>query len=84
MTNQQILYKYYSPSTTEIIGEMYGGRKSAQQQTFISINKKSLILTKDGDAFYYIWGWPGPDSNRYDFKDYGDTWAFTREELNNV
>jgi hypothetical protein len=29
----------------------------------------------------YIWGWPGPDYNFYKFSDYGETWAFTKEEL---
>ena len=36
---------------------------------------------KNADAFYYIWGWPGPDANIYYFKDYGITWAFNKEDF---
>lgn len=35
----------------------------------------------DGIGLYYVWGWPGPDFNRYYLYDYGRTWALTEEEI---
>lgn len=35
----------------------------------------------DGKGLYYVWGWPGPDFNRYFLSDYGKTWALTKEEI---
>ena len=31
----------------------------------ISIDKNNLKISKFGDSFIYIWGWPGPDYNIY-------------------
>ena len=45
------------------------------------IDKKDIKFCKNEDAFYYIWGWPGPDANLYYFKDYGITWAFNEEDF---
>ena len=33
------------------------------------------------EEFLFVWGWPGPDYNTYLRKDYGQTWAYTKEEL---
>jgi hypothetical protein len=33
------------------------------------------------DCFIYVWGWPGPDANIYEFKDYGKTWSFYKKDL---
>ena len=44
-------------------------------------NKKDIKFCTNADAFYYIWGWPGPDANLYYFKDYGITWAFNEEDF---
>lgn len=35
-------------------------------------------------SFFYQWGWTGQDWNHYYFKDYGITWAFTKEEVKKV
>lgn len=37
-------------------------------------------IGKDG-SLWYVWGYPGPDYNRYKVEDYGKTWALTKEEL---
>ena len=45
----------------------------------IKISKLEWFLDEEG--FYYIWGWPGPDCNRYTREDYGKAWAYTKEEI---
>ena len=68
--NQGTIYAY-----------MYGDKDSSNSD-IIKISASKLILdTKDNSCFIYIWGWPGPDSNIYYYKDYGITWAFTPWEL---
>ena len=47
----------------------------------IKIEVKDLKFAKDDSCFYYVWGWPGPDFNRYDMLTYGKGWALTREEI---
>ena len=62
---------------------MYGLHKSKDR--IIDIKTKEIsnfVFNWDGEpAFIYIWGWPGPDFNVYKMSDYGETWAFTKEEL---
>ena len=82
MTNQEIIKKYYSPQINNIYGYMYASENQRYGE-IISINKNDLKISKFGDSFIYIWGWPGPDYNIYYFKDYGYTWAFDKEELIN-
>lgn len=60
-------------------GEPYIGK---QKDKIIEIEKEDCSLSKDGNSLIYIWGYPGPDYNIYYFKDYGRTWAFSREEIN--
>lgn len=82
MNNRDILEWYFkSDDDAHIWGTMHGSTCSDELLT--NISKKELELTFDADEFIYIWGWPGPDYNRYKFADYGKTWAFTREELPN-
>lgn len=52
-----------------------------KDEPIIEISVKELRWFKDKTGFYYIWGWPGPDANRYTKEDYGESWAFTKEEL---
>lgn len=81
MDNREILTKYFTDEDIDHIwGTMYGSTNPTECITKIS--KQSLELTRDADAFIFIWGYPGPDCNFYEFSDYGKTWAFTREELN--
>lgn len=87
MNNQEILYKWYSPSIKSIFGFMYGQpyintNRGKEKDQIIEIPKKQIQLGKDGDCLIYIWGWPGPDGNIYKFKDYSITWAFSKEEIN--
>lgn len=51
------------------------------EDQIIEIKTSELEWFRDKTGFYYIWGWPGPDANRYEAKDYGKSWAFTKEEL---
>ena len=64
-----------------IWGEMYGRPCTDSDAIIIDIEKKSLHRTVNDDSVIYIWGWPGPDGNIYNYSDYGETWAFTPEEL---
>lgn len=87
MSNQKILLKWYSPSIPFIYGYMYGQpyintSHGLEKDKIIEIPKKQVQLGKNGDCLYYVWGWPGPDINLYMFEDYGKTWAFSREEIN--
>lgn len=80
MDNREILTKYFIDNNVNYIwGTMYG--TSNPTECITEISKQSLELTRDADAFIYIWGYPGPDYNLYKFTDYGVTWAFTRQEL---
>ena len=64
-----------------IWGEMYGRKRTDPNAIIIDIKKSELHKTKNDDSVIFIWGWPGPDANIYEFSDYGETWAFTKEEL---
>lgn len=81
MTNNEIRYKFYSPKT-KFYGTMYGGPYGKSEfDKILEIDKKDIKFCKNEDAFYYTWGWPGPDTNLYYFKDYGITWAFNEEDF---
>jgi len=58
-----------------IFGHMYGSKK----EKIIYIKKDELEIYDD--RFIEVWGWPGPDYTSYYYKDYGETWAFQKEEL---
>lgn len=51
------------------------------KEQIIEIDTNKLNWSKDHQIFYYIWGYPGPDLNRYTIETYGKGWAFTREEI---
>lgn len=55
----------------------------SREDQIIEIDTKDLKWSKDKATFYYIWGWPGPDFNTYELKDYGSAWAFTKDEVMN-
>ena len=81
MINNEIRYKFYSPKT-KFYGTMYGGPYGESEwDKILEINKKDIKFCQNADAFYYIWGWPGPDVNLYYFKDYGLTWAFNKNDF---
>ena len=58
---------------------MYG--LDISKDDVLPITKKGLDLSKDWNSFIFIWGMPGPDYNRYYFKDYGRTWVFDLEDF---
>ena len=51
------------------------------EEQLIEIKVNELEFAIDGHCFYYIWGWLGPDFNRYDLSTYGKGWALTKEEI---
>ena len=80
MTKEEILKWYNDEQSDTITGSMYG----FPTDRFIEIEKSSLILDKNNEAFIHIWGWPGPDFTLYYFKDYGKTWYIDSKEMTNV
>lgn len=81
MTNFEIYKKL--KEIGGIYGYMYGERTPSipidNDITFIA--QKELTIGKQADCFIYIWGYPGPDGNIYEFKDYGKTWSFNKNDL---
>lgn len=61
-----------------IWGIMYGGKRTKEDAIIIPIKKSELRKTVADDSVIYDWGWAG---NFYKYSDYGETWAFTPEEL---
>lgn len=59
----------------KILATMYGGKASIHNLITDMTILKSEVM-KDESGFYYIWGYPGPDSSMFLFSDYGITWAF--------
>ena len=64
-----------------IWGTMYGEHRTDKDALILPIKKSELHKTVSDNSIIYIWGWPGPDGNIYNYSDYGETWAFTPEEL---
>ena len=81
MTNAEIYTQLYN------IGGIYGYRYGRREKThsieedIIWIPQKTLSIGIHADCFIYVWGWPGPDVNLYNFKDYGKTWSFNKQDL---
>lgn len=51
------------------------------EDQIIEIKVSELEWFENKEGFYYIWGWPGPDYNRYTRDTYGKGWAYTKEEI---
>ena len=81
MTNFEIYKKL--KEVGGIYGYMYGERTLSIpiDNDIIFIEQKQLIIGKQADCFVYIWGYPGPDGNIYEFNDYGKTWSFNKNDL---
>lgn len=81
-----LINKYLSHQIKSIYAYMYCSSHQGMGD-IIQIPKKDLEffdskkLRKYNPYLIYIWGWPGPDYNIYYFQDYGKTWAFSKEEL---
>lgn len=78
MTKEQILDWWFTP---DINSNPYIYTK--EKDGIYEIHKISLMITRSKDAFAYIVNYPGPICDIYRFEDYGTTWAFTQEELEN-
>lgn len=72
MRHSKIYSLLYSPALID-------GKPIDEQ--IIEIPVSELEWNRDLQGFWYIWGWPGPDANRYDLTTYGKGWAFTKEEI---
>ena len=59
-------------------GTMYG-QPFWSDVGVVYISGKSVDMWKDG-SMCYVWGYPGPDYNRYTPEDYGKTWVLTEKE----
>ena len=91
MINDIILTYFNSDECKHFYGYLYGspwyinvnrdGREVRKSDRLLRIEKSGILVSKDNDALIYIWGYPGPDANIYEFKDYGITWAFSEEDI---
>ena len=79
MIKEEILSWYKYSELASIYAYLQGSKSEGGK--IVDINKGSLYLSDEGDAFIYKWGWYDHGCNVYRFEDYGETWAFTREEL---
>lgn len=80
MTDEEIYNRLISERT--FYGYMYGRNGSVPDEKIIKMTlQKDKYINKSKNNFVYIWGFPGPDYNRYEFKDYGTTWAFDLEDF---
>ena len=69
-----------------IWGFMYGHptmntSEGEKPDKLVKIEVSKLDFDEQGQCFYFVWGWPGPDYNRYKIEDYGVTWCFEPEEM---
>ncbi len=68
----------------EIFVTMYGLSKTEDDIIRLfthEIHKFVYDWAGKGPGFVHFFGWPGPDGAIYLLSDYGETWAFTEEEL---
>ena len=66
-----------------VYGVPYCGKKPME---LLEIEKSNtLYLGKNKQtgeiAIVQEWGWPGPDINVFNFKDYGITWGFLKDDV---
>ena len=71
--------RLFDDPNTKFYGRIYGDVIPATE--IVEIKKEKLGITASRDAFYYIWGWPGPDVTFYKFENYGKSWAFRMEDF---
>jgi len=76
MTEIQNVIKHHD----KIYAFMYGFREDNLNH-IISIDVAELHFPPTNRSMVYVWGGPGPDYSTYYFEDYGETWAYTKEEL---
>lgn len=66
--------KPYYVTNHYLLGQMYTLDEIIEIPT-------SLISGWGDEGFCFVWGYPGPDYNVYLYKDYGKTWAFSKDEI---
>ena len=69
-------------NSVNFYGYMYGYAEPDEKILDMTVSLDSI--SKQGDSFFYIWGYPGPDYNEYRFEDYGITWAFEMKDFMEV
>lgn len=69
------------PDDGELWITMYGREYPEDELIKVRKSKLDYNFEKSPDGFIFVWGWPGPDYNRYRFEDHGKTWAFTKKEM---
>lgn len=72
MSHKTIFTLMYSP---------YREKELTLEEQIVDIDTDELRWADDKSCFFYIWGWPGPDFNKYTPDTYGKGWAFTKEEI---
>lgn len=72
MSHEKIYSLLYSPCRIE---------SDPIEKQIVEISTNSLCWSDDGTIFDYVWGWPGPDYNRYSAQTYEKGWAFTKQEI---
>ena len=78
LSDSEYIYGYmYGNPFLDIV--TYDGTHITKKDSIIQIKTDALRVRLDG--LLYSWGWPGPDYNFYRYKDYGKTWAFSKEEI---
>lgn len=87
--NKNKFFKYLKENKfLYFYGYMYGHpyintSKGYKKDKIIKIPIDDLYKITD-TGLIYIWGWPGPDCNIYDFSDYNITWSFYKENIKNI
>lgn len=56
-------------------------KEESLEDQIIEIPLTELEWAKDYKSFVYVWGWPGPDYNKYDASTYGKGWGFTKQKI---
>ena len=79
MTKEDILNWWYTPNSN--INPFIYVKDNEQ---IIEIYKGDLFISRQMDGFVDIISYPGPKYNLYKFDDYGNSWAFSGEELKNA
>lgn len=82
MTDKELYYKVMQHD--KIYSLLYSPiriKEESLEDQIIEIPLTELKWAKDKTSFVYVWGWPGPDYNRYDASTYGKGWAFTKQKI---
>lgn len=89
---EYILKTLQDPKTKSVFGYAFGSPMCevhnpdetvafSTPADIVEISASDVRVDPDRWEIFYEWGWPGPDTTSYKFSDYGKTWAFSREEL---